>query len=1108
MNIDIPVIVNSGQYRTNVAALFKPDMSVSDSKQSAALRLIERELEEYIHELRKDDDWAQLEQILYSPLCSVDNYNLKTKVQNTLFDIWLPVVCWNDCAGGCIYCPRLDDFWFRCDSVKDFSTEKLEPYFTQWVRQKMLVYNKDWLVETLGCFNEPKTYSLRLVGVPAPEGLTISREEMLGLVSISVLSGLDELNHIAGLIKWAPNTPQELISDSEFVIEPDNPKILELYRHFLLALTNEKKKGVILVGKESSGRSRAIESVLKTLDRNTNYQRDESGIFRKREIPRHVSWFLSGSRMIAGMSQAGQWEARAEAIFSWCKNNNQILCFNSLLELIETGKSGSGEMSIADCLLNYMKQDEIRVVSALTPTQLKRLRERNRSFAQQFEIMYMPTLNREEQLDIYIREMQKKNLGFYASQSPFESISFLMQIGDWFESEKGTPGNVCNWIEYLSTHESSGIPQTVLSRLGVQMPLLLNRPVPNRQNIEESLSAGVIGQKTAIRTMANACLRFQGLLTDSERPVASLFFLGPTGVGKTESAKQLAKFLYDDENRFLRFDCNELTTSQAVSRLIGSFSQEGTLTSAVRLQPFSVLLFDEVEKADSSFHDLLLQVLGEGRLTDGRGRTVSFNNCLIILTSNLGADKAGRFPGFGSIYQEDESSYLKALKNFFRPELLNRIDAIVPFNRLENNELKIIAQRFINNIQNREGFVRRKTLFRLTPEAMEWLVEQGHDPKYGARQTQRSLEKAFVNPLSKYFAENSWDTMSVIKIDCTENKQLTFSATPLKMPKQNEGICVSSLDLAGMTVAEFLPLQKALFEWIDKTISVLSGQSASHSFDWNNLSSEDYFHIQMIDVLQKIKDDLELNSSEPADDRRLINRMWKLEECKDPDSRSVKASYTLSRREWEQIICSYNGYLPSEAKKMVVSDEHVCRVWNELFECKRWYNFIQEDFPQEEEALVMVFSTATEVSAEDSRIYESIHYCIEDAANGCFCPVQIVQDKTKDLPAGVIGSFIVKGLAAYRVARNVAGVTIQIEKGRLIQANSVVVIPFDSKSQSVESCINQYVNSDAAVWSDVNRMTINGSSCAIESGERWAFPPELETAINAYLLQRRKERKQ
>ena len=269
--------------------------------------------------------------------------------------------------------------------------------------------------------------------------------------------------------------------------------------------------------------------------------------------------------------------------------------------------------------------------------------------------------------------------------------------------------------------------------------------------MDDKLRERVVGQDEAIRVVADAVRRARAGLQDPNRPIGSFLFLGPTGVGKTELCKALAEFLFDDEHAMIRVDMSEYMEKHSVARLIGAppgyvgYDEGGTLTEAVRRRPYQVILFDEVEKAHSDVFNILLQVLDDGRLTDGQGHTVDFRNTIIVLTSNLGSEYLAALLE-GQPAEAARDQVMEVVRRSFRPEFLNRLDEIILFNRLGRNEMKRIVDIQLKHLQ--KLLEDRKIVLKIDDTAKSWLANTGYDPVYGARPLKRVIQRHLQNPLA------------------------------------------------------------------------------------------------------------------------------------------------------------------------------------------------------------------------------------------------------------------------------------------------------------------------------------------------------------------------
>jgi ATP-dependent Clp protease ATP-binding subunit ClpB len=290
--------------------------------------------------------------------------------------------------------------------------------------------------------------------------------------------------------------------------------------------------------------------------------------------------------------------------------------------------------------------------------------------------------------------------------------------------------------------------------------------------MEERLQQRVVGQKEAITAVANAVRRARSGLQDPNRPIGSFIFMGPTGVGKTELARALAEFLFDDENAMVRIDMSEYMEKHTVSRLIGAppgyvgYEEGGQLSEAVRRRPYSVVLFDEIEKAHHDVFNVLLQVLDDGRLTDGQGRTVDFRNVIVIMTSNIGSPIIQEYFQEGKMsakdYAEMEERVKAELKRHFRPEFLNRVDDVIIFHSLDQEQLAQIVEIQLKRLEKR--LAQQQLTLDLDKTAKQLLARDGYDPQFGARPLKRAIQEKLLDPLSIKLLEGEFKPGDMIKV--------------------------------------------------------------------------------------------------------------------------------------------------------------------------------------------------------------------------------------------------------------------------------------------------------------------------------------------------------
>jgi ATP-dependent Clp protease ATP-binding subunit ClpA len=469
-------------------------------------------------------------------------------------------------------------------------------------------------------------------------------------------------------------------------------------------------------------------------------------------------WLLSPMRLISGMSYLGEWENRVLAILEHAKEKDRVLYFDDLLGLFTAGVSSASDLNIAQVLRPWLEKRLVRVIAEITPEAWRVLREKDRALADLFHVLPVNEPPESETMRVLInvaRQLEETHRCAFA----LDTVPTVYELQRRFATDAAFPGKAAGFLKRLALRYKINaimhwhVLREFEEQSGLQAAMLTDAVTMERKWILERLRDVVVGQEHALESFADVLVTLKARLNDPRRPLATMLLLGPTGVGKTQAAKALAKFLFGNADRLLRFDMNEYVDGASAIRLTGSPREpDGLLTAAIRRQPFSVVLFDEIEKAAPEVFDLLLAVLDEGRLTDALGRVSDFTQSVILLTSNLGAREARTRLGFGAFDSDaegDDAVYVSAAEKFFRPEFFNRLDRIIPFRSLERSHLEGIARQLIGGLLARDGLRRRDGLLNLSPDALKRLVQLGHHPQLGARALKRVVEREVAQPLAE-----------------------------------------------------------------------------------------------------------------------------------------------------------------------------------------------------------------------------------------------------------------------------------------------------------------------------------------------------------------------
>ena len=589
----------------------------------------------------------------------------------------------------------------------------------------------------------------------------IAREERLELSTLEVTANIKTPKQLAEAVEseaeksvlsqMAEELPP-LISASE-AREPA-PIAFEIETELQLlaeAMAGPHRRSVLLVGPPGCGKTALVQEFARR---------------RKQfEFAQTRFWSTSGARLMAGPIGFGMWQERCQKMCQEAKKTAAILHLGNLGELLEVGKVRRDQQSVGGFLRQWIARAEVLAIAECTPEQLGPIELQDPHLLGCFQQMQIAERSAEQTRIILDRVLE--SAPGKSSSVPPAALDRLHALHSRYATYSANPGRPVRFLKNLladrfpeKSFTEAEVTASFSRETGLPDVLLDDTRALDLDATRSWFSRRVIGQTEAVERITDLLAVIKTRLARPRKPLGSLLFIGPTGTGKTELAKALAEFLFSDANRVTRFDLNEFGDSVAVQRLVGvPGGDEGLLTARIREQPFNVLLLDEFEKAHASFFDLLLQVLGDGRLTDSAGRVADFCNCVVVMTSNLGAQGFQRGPaGFravGASAVDATAHFTDAVQKFLRPEIFNRLDAIVPFQPLGRETVHAIAERQLSLLQQREGLRLRPLRLEFSSEVAAHLAERGYDARYGARPLKRTLERELVTPLSERLNEYS-----------------------------------------------------------------------------------------------------------------------------------------------------------------------------------------------------------------------------------------------------------------------------------------------------------------------------------------------------------------
>ncbi len=540
----------------------------------------------------------------------------------------------------------------------------------------------------------------------------------------------------------------------------DKQIALPVYREQAIAAVLaaiKRNRSVLLVGDIGIGKTAVLHGVAAELPK------------VKREL-----WEISTSTVLTGTRFLGEWQTKLEAILQPLKKKRGLLYLTDVWNLPTAGTSSNSSSSVFDHVRPKMQTGELQLIGEVTPERFHAL-QMTPMLTSLFDVVYVTPLTEPQVAEIAGTYAATRAIGIDA-----QGIRELMALCTRFLPSDSGPGRLVRLIQQIADYQRekialneselidqafiekvfsiySGLPRFVVSRT-MTMPA---------KEIREWFRERIIGQERAIEAVVEVITLFKAGLHDPNRPIGTLLFVGPTGVGKTELAKALARYLFGSETRLLRFDLSEFKDYHAFQLLVGDPEkplQPARLLDPVRLQPFQVILFDEIEKAHSNVWDMLLQLLDEGHVSPPSGARTNFRNTIVIATSNVGSQDALK-QSIGFVSADRGQIPIKSLEAVFRPELLNRFQHIVTFDGLTRDNVRRIARREIQQLLAREGITSRNLAVEVGEDVLDVLVETGFDREYGARALKRQVQQRVLFPIAGRLMEADVPPGSILKLD-------------------------------------------------------------------------------------------------------------------------------------------------------------------------------------------------------------------------------------------------------------------------------------------------------------------------------------------------------
>jgi len=535
---------------------------------------------------------------------------------------------------------------------------------------------------------------------------------------------------------------------------------------------------VLLVGEPGTGKNAVVEGLACWIPRN------------EVDLPYKVIVECTHVSFQAFCLYAHEFETKLQMIVGELRKHKAILFFDQINLAVGAGAlSGFEERTLANLLNPYLARNEITIIGATTPDGYKAILRRNPSFASRFIRLDIPVIKPDQALTI-LEDLKVEIEEKYQVTIEDEALRTIIDMSDRFYRERFFPGKAFEVLRdviaseaHISKEKGDGLvkKEHVYSvfkrRTGLPDFIIYRDRYIKKDEVRDYFAERIFGQDEAVEEVVNTIFSLKAELNDPQKPVAVFLFAGPTGVGKTYLARLLANYLFGSEEKLFRYDMSEYSTSDSVERLINGRRDEkrGKLVEDILASPFSVILFDEIEKAHPNIFNLLLSLLGEGRITDETGRTVNFCNTIIIMTSNIGGELYSRIP-IGLRTDDEvgvtEKDLFRKIKEYFRPEFIGRLTKVIPFKPLSKEQIELIARKEIDKLTKRKGITFRRLEISVSERVIDYLIKMGYSPEYGARPMQRAVERHIGFPLAEAISSGRVRQSDKIHIDLGEERMI------------------------------------------------------------------------------------------------------------------------------------------------------------------------------------------------------------------------------------------------------------------------------------------------------------------------------------------------